>query len=194
MDSLRPHDVTLREGALLLRPLTEDDWTVLHPLEDDPEVLWFSEGADVSSRPLEELQLIYRQVSERAYPFLFVLDDEPIGGGWLQEMNLPEILARHPGKDLRRIDLTIGKKDLWGFGIGTKIIGLLTAYAFDRDGADAVYGITYDTNPRCRRALEKNGFVLEHVVPQAPDRKQNEELQYVLTRARHETLVAGWEE
>ena len=34
-------------------------------------------------------------------------EGKPIGECWLQQMNIEHILARHPGKDLRRIDLII---------------------------------------------------------------------------------------
>ena len=35
-------------------------------------------------------------------------------------MNLQRIVAQFPDKDLRRIDLMIGEKELWGCGYGTE--------------------------------------------------------------------------
>src|SRR5262245_33981267 len=65
--------------------------------------------------------------------------DHPIGECWLQEMNLERILRQHPGRNCRRIDLMIGEKDYRGRGLGTEMIGLLTALAFEQ-GADMVFG------------------------------------------------------
>src|SRR5579884_4223946 len=158
---LHEHDVTLRGERTVLRPLRESDWDVLARWNQDPEVLYFSEGDDVSAYTLAEVQAIYRYVSQTALIFMIELDGAPIGECWLQAMNLPRLLRRHPGLDLRRIDLTIGEKPLWGRGFGTEAIRLLVAYAFEHERADAVFGCDIgDYNPRSRRAFEKAGFSL----------------------------------
>ncbi len=86
---LREHDISLRGAAVTLRPLTEDDWGILLPWGSDPEVLWFSEGDDVQSYSLEDIQGIYREVSQAAFCFVIELDGRAIGDCWLQEMNIP---------------------------------------------------------------------------------------------------------
>ncbi len=50
MDRLRTHDVVLVDGSLVLRPFTEDDWSLVAPWNTDPRVLWFSEGGFVEDR------------------------------------------------------------------------------------------------------------------------------------------------
>ena len=162
--------------------MTEGDWDVLLPWNQDPDVLWFSEGADIASRTLEEAQGIYRQVSGHAFVFVAEVDGRPIGECWLQEMNLPRILELHPGEDVRRIDLTIGEKELGGRGFGTRIIGLLARYGFEACGADRIYGLVLGHNPRSRRAFEKNGFVLEAELPAGPGRKYTVDWDLVLVR------------
>ena len=57
---LREHDVTLHGITVKLRPMTENDWDVLARWNSDPEVLRFSEGDDVQSYSLEDVQGIYR--------------------------------------------------------------------------------------------------------------------------------------
>ena len=109
---LRTHDVTLRGPRVVLRPMTEGDWDLLHRWGSDPEVLWLSEGDDVASYTREEVQGIYRHVSQQAFCFIIEVNGEAIGECWLQEMNLERILLRFPEKDSRRIDLTIGEKDV----------------------------------------------------------------------------------
>ena len=182
-ERLRSHDVTLEDGPLRLRPMTENDWPVVMQWTTDPDVLYYSEGDDVSSRTLEETQMIYRGVSREAFVFMAELDGEPIGDCWLQRMNLERILDRYPGKSLWRIDLQIGAKNLWGKGWGTRIIRLLIRHAFSECDADAVFGCDIaDYNPRSRRAFEKNGFVVDAVVPQPEGRKSKVDYDMILMR------------
>lgn len=194
-DVLRIHGVTLTGKRVVLRPLTEDDWPVLLRWNQDPEVLYFSEGADIQSHTLAEVQAIYRGVSQRAFCFVAELTGilrrgEPIGEGWLQEMNLPRLLERFPGEGLWRIDLMIGEKGLWGGGLGTEIIGLLTQFAFEgqQSGlpADRVFGCDIaDYNPRSRRAFEKNGYELFNCIPQPQGSKAQVAYDVMLTRIRY---------
>ena len=158
---LREHSVVLK-GRTVLRPMTENDWDVLLRWNSDPEVLYYSEGDDVSSYSLEDIQGMYRGVSQSAYCFVIELDGRPIGECWLQQMNLERILQKHPREDCRRIDLMIGEKELWGRGIGTDVIRTLTRFGFDLDGAGAIFGCgTSDYNPRSLRAFQKAGYRID---------------------------------
>ncbi len=183
-DRLRTHQVTLASDTVVLRPLTEDDWSLLLPWNNDPEVLYLVEGDDVQSRTREEVQAIYRTVSQSAYCFVIevatinsatiaessnVVTTRPAGASrtvavgecWLQEMNLQRLLDRYPGKALWRIDLMIGEKAYWGRGVGTKVIGMLVDFAFDRVGADLVFGCDIaDHNTASLRAFQRNGFAV----------------------------------
>lgn len=156
---LGSHTITLRGARVILRPMTEDDWPILLKWNTDPSVLYFTEADDVSSYTLEQIQAIYRTVSQNAFCFVAELDQQPIGEGWLQAMNLAGILKRYPGQDCRRIDLMIGEKALWGRGLGTEMIELLTDFAFLTEKADLVFGIGIgDYNPGSLRAFQKAGF------------------------------------
>ncbi len=42
-ERLRGHDVTLRAGAVTLRPLTEGDWGLVVGLWNDPEVAFYAD-------------------------------------------------------------------------------------------------------------------------------------------------------
>lgn len=185
MDRISQHDVVLCEGRLRLRPMTEDDWDVLLKWNNDPEVLYFSEGDAVSSRTLEQVQRIYRGVSKNAFVFVAELEGKPVGACWLQRMNIQRVLEKCPGRDLRRIDLMIGEKGLWGRGWGTKVIGLLTRFGFEQEGADAIFGLgVADYNPRSHRAFQKNGYVVDEVIDLPAGRKARQEYDMVLTRDR----------
>lgn len=183
MDRIAEHDVVLSNEALRLRPMTEADWDILLEWNSDPEVLYFSEGGDVTSWTLQQIQDILRGVSQNAYVFIAELNGQPIGECWLQQMNITRVLEKHPRLDLRRIDLMIGRKELWGRGWGTKIIELLTRFGFEREQADAIFGLgVADYNPRSRRAFEKNGYVVDETLDLPAGRKARQEYDMMLTR------------
>lgn len=169
---LRSHDVTLVGENLTLRPMTEDDWDVLFRWNSDPEVLRYTEGDDVSRYDPAQVQDIYRTVSQNAYCFMAMFEHRLIGECWLQEMNLARILRAHPDKDVRRIDLMIGEKAHRGRGLGTEMIRLLTAFAFDREHADIVFGCDIaDDNIASLRAFQKAGYKMAARIEQPPGRK-----------------------
>lgn len=166
------HDIILAGSRVRLRPLSEEDWDLIVKWNNDPGVLFYSEGEDIRSWDFKELRQMYRQVSRAA--LLFVVEIKcrggsrtvpgfpggwkPIGDVWLQQMNLKHWLRRYPKKDLRRLPVCIGEKSEWGKGYGSEVIGLLTDYAFE-NGAEMVFACGIgEHNPRCLRAFEKCGF------------------------------------
>ena len=166
---LRKHKVILQGERVVLHPMTEDDWDVLLKWNSDPDVLYFTEGDDVSVYTLEQVQEIYRGVSQDAFCFIIEVDGNPIGECWLQQMNLERILQKHPGVDCRRIDLMIGEKEFWGRGLGTEVIRLLTAFAFEREKANLAFGCdAADYNPASLKAFQKAGYQVEAEIEQAP--------------------------
>lgn len=191
MEKLRRHDTILKSGNIVLRPMTEDDWGLLHKWNSDPEVLYFSEGRDVNSYTLEETQGIYRSVSQNAFCFIIEFDGMPIGEGWLQRMNLERILERFPGLDCRRIDLEIGEKEFWNRGIGTRVIRMLTEFGFKREHADAIFGLVGGHNPRSRRAFEKNGYVLHQEVPDPEGAKARVSWDLMIAREAFSEMCPG---
>lgn len=159
---LKEHKNTLRGEKVVLRPMTEDDWDLLLKWNNDPEVLYFTEGDDITSYNLEQVQEIYRTMSQNAFCFIIEVDGNPIGECWLQQMNLDRILRRYPKADCRRIDLTIGEKGFWGQGLGTEIIQILTNFAFNREKADLVFGCDIaDYNPASLKAFQKVGYQID---------------------------------
>ena len=158
MDRLREHSFVLQDGNLVLRPMTEDDLDVIAPWNQDPEVLWFSEGDYVDHQTLDEIRQIYRRVGAHADMFVFELDGIAIGDGWVQDMNMKRILGAFRGRDCRRIDLQLAKEH-WSHGIGTRAIRLLTAHAFS-SGADLVFAVEVAAeNTRSLGAFKNSGYV-----------------------------------
>ncbi len=155
---LETHDVTLGGESVFLRPMAENDWGLLHEWNNDPEVMERVESDGFAPRSLSELQSIYRWVSTHAYCFVMEVEGKAIGECWLQRMNLQRIVEQHPGRQLWRIDLMIGVKELWGRGYGSEAIRLLVEFGFGCAGADAIFGLVSTDNTRSMRAFQKCGF------------------------------------
>ncbi len=169
---LREHSVHLQGERACLRPLTEQDWDLLCRWNQDPEILYYAEGDDVASYSRQEVQSIYRSVSQKAFCFIVEVGGRPIGECWLQEMNLEHILRQYPGADCCRIDLMIGEKAYWGQGLGAEVIRLLTEMAFTQEHADWVFGCDIaDYNPASLRAFLKNGYEIAERIEQVQGEK-----------------------
>jgi RimJ/RimL family protein N-acetyltransferase len=182
---LKPHDITLKGQTLTLRPMTENDWDILLKWNSISEVLYYAEGDDVSSRTLDDIQGIYRTTSQTAFCFIIELNGKPIGECWLQKMNLERILKQFPDTDCRRIDLMIGEMELWGRGLGTEAIRLLTNFAFEQERADYVFGCEVaDYNPHSQKAFQKAGFKLYEKIEYPPGLKARFGLDFIIANPR----------
>jgi RimJ/RimL family protein N-acetyltransferase len=163
--------------------MTEDDWDLLLKWNNDPDVLYWAEGDDVTSRTLLEVQDLYRTVSRTAFCFVIEAGGVPVGECWLQEMNVTRIIEQHPGLDCRRIDLMIGEKRVWGQGIGTETIRLLTQFGFTQQSADALFGcFVAGNNPRSYRAFQRVGYQIVETRARDPGSKFSIEYTLRLTR------------
>jgi RimJ/RimL family protein N-acetyltransferase len=186
---VREHKIVLRGERVVLRPLTEDDWGPLLKWNSDPEVLYFAEGDDVRSYTIDEIQTVYRSVSQTAFCFVIEAKGAPVGECWLQQMNLERILQQVPEADSRRIDLTIGEKQFWGQGLGTEVIQILSTFAFGEQGADLVFGCNVaDYNRASLRALQKAGYTVFARIEQPVGKKGRYRYDLFLTRDDYTAL------
>jgi aminoglycoside 6'-N-acetyltransferase len=191
MEHLRQHSVTLHAERLILRPMGEGDWPLLLAWSNDAEILYYSEGDDLTHYDLADVQRVYRAISRQAFCFIIERDGAAIGECWLQRMNLARLLQQYPGLDCRRIDLVIGEKSLWNQGIGTQVIRLLTAFGFEEERADAIFACDVaDYNPRSRRAFQRAGFDVCGWTAQPPGRKASICYDLVLQRGTYQLLSA----
>ena len=163
---LETHDVFLHGDHVTLRPMTECDWVLLLDWNNDPEVMEYADHDDFEPRTLEEIQSIYRWISTHAYCFIMEVEGRAIGECWLQRMNLRRIVDQFPDKNLWRIDLMIGVKELWGRGYGSEAIRLLADFGFGCAGSDAIFGLVSVGNPRSVGAFQKCGFTGRGEIPE----------------------------
>ena len=75
---LKTRAVILHEARLVLRPLTEDDWEILLGWNNDPEVLYYVEGDNITSYTLGDMQQIYRNISQNAFCFIAEYGGAPL--------------------------------------------------------------------------------------------------------------------
>jgi aminoglycoside 6'-N-acetyltransferase len=182
---------TARGLAIRLRPLTERDWHLLYRWNSDPEVLYYSEGDDVDCYSQEDVEGIYRTVSQTAFCFIIEAGGTAVGECWLQRMNIDRVLGQYPDLDCRRIDLMIGEKDYWEQGIGTATIRLLTEFGFEVEGGDVIHNAEIaDYNERSWRAFQRVGYRIVERIKQPPGSKAEYGYDLVMTR---EEYLAGRE-
>ncbi|HKQ72389.1 MAG TPA: GNAT family N-acetyltransferase [Blastocatellia bacterium] len=179
---LKEHSITLHGQFVTLRPMTENDWDILLKWNSDPDVLYFSEGGDVKSYNLEQVQDNYRGVSQNALCFIIVFDGQPIGKCWLQRMNIERLLKKYSGKDSRRIDLMIGEKRLWGQGLGTDTIRTLSKFGFEQEGADMIFGLVGGYNLRSIGAFKRAGYEVDAEIEEPPGEKSKFSYDLVIRR------------
>ena len=88
-------------------------------------------------------------------------------------MNLINVKAMYlEMADVRRIDMAIGEKTMWGKGIGTAAIRMLVDYAFNGEYVEILHCFNEDYNSRARRVWEKIGFSSYSVGGLAPTAKR----------------------
>jgi len=191
MSIIQNHDITLYGGTdnhdIVLRPLCDEHLPFLYKWNTDPDVLYWSEGADVQAYNEETIHFIYGKSSYDGHCFLVEVDGIPVGECWLQKMNLKAILEQYPDTaDVRRIDMMIGDKSYWNRGIGSTLIGMLVDFAFNGECVDALHGLVFDFNTRSQRVFEKNGFTLFMREPstESPS-KAKEDLHYRITQSAY---------
>jgi hypothetical protein len=104
-------------------------------------------------------------------------------------MNVQRILDEFPDQDVRRIDIAIGAKHLWGQGLGGEAIRLLVGLAFEREGADVLICFCGGHNLRSKRAFEKAGLEVLRTVARPEGAKAAFEYDLMLTREQYERVA-----
>ena len=72
-----------------------------------------------------------------------------------------------PGSDVERYSAEIGywlSESLWGRGITTEAVVLVTGYAFERLNMLRIFALPFADNLASRRVLEKAGYVFEGIL------------------------------
>ena len=161
----------VRSGDIAIRLLRDEDqdYRLIARWLSDERVLQFYEGRDKPS----DIDGVIEKFGPRAMgvdyvvPCLMIYQDNPIG--YIQYYNLQEPEGREYGletiESVFGVDLFIGEPNLWGQGIGTRVLTALVAYLFDNLEARKVTIDPQVSNLRAIRAYEKCGFQKIKVLP-----------------------------
>jgi len=156
-------------AALTWRPLRRDDFGLLSAWLDDPDVArWWPDP-----HTPDDLERHYGPTIDRVDPTeVFVVEIDGVASGLIQRYRLtdePEwrtILGEDlpaTGIDLARaagIDYLLGRPEVRGRGLGTRLIGAFTAAIWaELDGIDMVVVAVQEANRPSWRALERVGYV-----------------------------------
>lgn len=117
-------------------------------------------------------------VAENADTASFAIDvgGEAVGG-----------IGLHIGSDIERISAELGYwlgEGLWGRGITTAAIGLVTNYAFTKRGLIRVFAVPFTTNTASCRALEKAGYEREGLMRKSAIKDGRIRDQYLYAKVR----------
>ena len=168
MVHLPNHDIHLSDERIRLRPFTDADFDVVARWFANPEVMHYADSAEHPRYTREEIEGIYRGVAEEWGGLLFIIETmkgQVIGETWLQQMNL-ERGQKQPPDRAWRIDISIGEKEYWECGYGTRAVWLLMRYAFEKLSADRVAGMAvFEFNERSQRMFQSCGMRLVRRIP-----------------------------
>jgi len=169
--------VLVQEGNLALRTMeeTEADLRLFLQWMTDPQTMKYWDGM-TEIFDYDRVCRHYREhMEEGVTPCFIVLDGEAIG--YLQFCEIPDAEANDlPPEEYARfvrddekvfgIDLFIGRADLRGKGIGTRLLKMTCRLLFEQYGADHITIDPKSHNARAIRCYEKVGFQHYFVAPQ----------------------------
>jgi diamine N-acetyltransferase len=142
-------------GDLRFRPVEKEDLKVLHGWENDFEVIMYSRNRPMNFVSMAQLEQQYEEwmKDERQTRFIIELADskEAIGIARLEKFDWANVRSVDTGT-------YIGKKELWGKGLGKQITVALLEMAFSQLNADRCEASSVEYNRRAHKALESCGF------------------------------------
>ena len=191
MDSLQER-LALGDG-LALRTLADDevDYAQMAAWLSDERVLRYygGEGHRMDAAGVRAHYSPHVLGREPVYPNIIERDEQPIG--YLQFYPVPDptrygLSDETPTRGLWAIDLFIGVPELWGQGLGPRVLAGLLRFLADHRGATRVLIDPIIDNERAIRAYERVGFEKLKVLP------AHEELDGVMRDAWLMHWRPGW--
>jgi RimJ/RimL family protein N-acetyltransferase len=142
-------------GRVRFRALEREDLRLLHGWENDSELIMYSRSRPLNFVSLVQLEKQYEEwmKDERELHFIVELVDskEAVGIARLQ---------RQDWSNVRSVDIGtyIGKKELWGKGLGREITVALLEMSFNQLNAERCQAWSVEYNRRAHSTLEACGF------------------------------------
>jgi RimJ/RimL family protein N-acetyltransferase len=151
-------------GSLRFRPLEREDLKLLHEWENDFELIMYSRSRPMNFVSMTQLEKQYEEwmKNEKELHFIVELVDSKEAIGVAR-------IRREDWGNVRTADVGtyIGKKELWGKGLGRQITVALLEMSFNQFNAERCEAWSVEYNRRAHKALEVCGFKKGGVMRQA---------------------------
>jgi diamine N-acetyltransferase len=151
-------------GKLRFRPVEREDLKLLHKWENDFELIMYSRSKPMNFVNTAQLEKQYDEwvKDEKELRFMVELIDseEAIGIARLRREEWGNVKTADVGT-------YIGKKELWGKGLGRQIIVALLEMSFNQLNMERCEAWSVEYNHRAHKALEACGFKRGGVARQA---------------------------
>lgn len=151
-------------GDMRFRPLEREDLKFLHVWENDFELMMFSRSRPLNFASLAQLEKQYEEwvKDEKEQRFIVELVDsnEAIGVARIERQEWGNVKAVTVGT-------YIGKKELWGKGLGKQITVALLEMCFNQLNMERCEAWSVEYNHRAHKALEACGFQKVGIVREA---------------------------
>lgn len=142
-------------GDIRFRPMEREDLKVLHQWENDFETIMYSRNRPMNFVNMPQLEKQYEEMlkEQRETRFIVELADtkESIGIARIELWDWASVRTADVGT-------YIGKKELWGKGLGKQITVGLLEMCFNQMNMDRCEASSVEYNPRARKSLEACGF------------------------------------
>lgn len=151
-------------GNLRFRSVEKEDLKLLHEWENDFELIMYSRSKPMNFISMTQLETLYTEWAKDEKELHFIVEisntKEPIGIARLR---------RGDWGNIKNADIGtyIGKKELWGKGLGRKITVALLEMTFNQLNSDRCSAWSVEYNKRAHKSLESCGFKKVGVTRQA---------------------------
>ena len=142
-------------GDIRFRPMEREDLKVLHQWENDFETIMYSRNRPMNFVNMPQLEKQYEEMlkEQRETRFIVELADtkESIGIARIELWDWASVRTADVGT-------YIGKKELWGKGLGKQITVGLLEMCFNQMNMDRCEASSVEYNIRAHKGLEACGF------------------------------------
>jgi RimJ/RimL family protein N-acetyltransferase len=150
-------------GDLRFRPTEKEDLKLLHEWENDFELIMYSRSRPLNFANMAQLEIQYEEWVKDKKHLHFIVDiadtKEAIGIARIRLEDWGNVKATDVGT-------YIGKKDMWGRGLGKQITVALLEMVFRQLNMDRCEAWSVEYNRRAHSALETCGFKKVGIVRQ----------------------------
>lgn len=142
-------------GKLRFRPTEKEDLKLLHKWENDFELIMYSRSKPMNFVNMTQIEKQYEEWTKDEKQLHFIVElinsKEAIGIARIQRQEWGNVKTADIGT-------YIGKKELWGKGLGRQITVALLEMSFNQLNVERCEAWSVEYNHRAHKALEACGF------------------------------------